>query len=292
MRHPKQLARLDGKTVIVTGASDGIGLETARFLADLGAKLVLPVRNMTKGEAAKADLVASTGNADIELMALDLARLASIRAFTAAFIARHARLDVLVDNAGLVTPGRALTEDGFETTFGVNHLGTFALTLGLLGPLRAAAPSRVVVVSSRLHTKGRIPFDDLTYTTGYRKGLAIRGGPYPDSKLANVLFAYELAERLAGTGVTVNALHPGVVASGLGRHSPRVVRWLGGLFFTTPENGARTSAWAAAAPELAGTTGKYLDACAVARSAPASHDVALRKRLWDVSEQLTGIAWS
>ena len=126
MQHPKQLSRLDGKTVIVTGASDGIGVETARFLADLGATLVLPARNLAKAEAVKADLVKTTGNAAIEVMPLDLASLRSIRAFTAAFAAKHPKLDILVDNAGVITTARSLTEDAFETTFGVNHLGTFA----------------------------------------------------------------------------------------------------------------------------------------------------------------------
>ncbi|MFO0747693.1 MAG: SDR family oxidoreductase [Myxococcota bacterium] len=291
MRHPKELSRLDGKTVIVTGASDGIGVETARFLADLGATLVLPARNIAKAEAVKADLTKTTGNARIEVMPLDLASLASIRAFTAAFSAKYPKLDVLVDNAGVISPKRVLTVDGFETTFGVNHFGTFALTLGLLGPLRAAAPSRVVVVSSALHTRGRIDFDDLTYAKGYTGGMAMRG-PYPDSKLANVLFAYELAERLAGSGVTVNALHPGVVSTNLGRDSGAFFRWMARTFFMTPEKGARTSVYLAASPEVAGVTGKYFDRCAEKASSPSSHDAALRKRLWEVSEKATGTTFA
>lgn len=288
--HPRPLTRLDQKVVVVTGASDGIGVETARHLADLGATVVMPARNAAKAEAVKADIVHTTGNARVEVMPLDLASLKSIRAFTAAFSAKYPRLDVLVDNAGVAaTAARTLTEDGFETTFGVNHLGTFALTLGLLGPLRAAAPSRVVVVASGLHENGVIPFDDLTYAKSFPRGMyAMTRGPYADSKLANVLFAYELAERLAGTGVTVNALHPGVISTSLTRESGGFVRAMSRLFFGSPSKGARTSVWAAASPELEGVTGKYLVGFAAKASSPASRDVALRKRLWDVSLELTG----
>lgn len=292
MKHPELLSRLDGKTVVVTGASDGIGVETARFLGDLGATLVLPARDVAKAEAVKADLVATTGNAAIEVMPLDLASLRSIRAFTEAFTATHPKLDVLVDNAGVIMTSRSLTEDGFETTFGVNHLGTFALTLGLLGPLRAAAPSRVVIVTSAMHKSGTIPFDDVTYAKTFPKGLAaMGGGPYPDSKLANVLFAYELAERLAASHVTVNVLHPGVVATNLGRDANGFIRWMARTFFMTPEKGARTSAYVAASPELAGVTGKYFERCAETPSSASSYDAALRRRLWELSEELTGVTW-
>lgn len=285
MNHPKKLSRLEGKTVIVTGASDGIGVETARMLAELGATVVLPVRNLEKGRAVRDELVRATKNERIEVEPTDLADLASVRAFASAFRAKHPKLDVLVNNAGLSPVARALTRDGFETTFGVNHLGHFVLTLELLDALKAAAPSRVVVVSSKLHENGVIPFDDLTY--GASIGSFMKGA-YADSKLANVLFAYELAERLKGTGVTVNALHPGVVSTSLARDMNGFFRWVTKTFFLTPEKGAYTSVYLAASPDVEGVTGKYFEKCREVASSPASHDASLRKRLWDASEKLTG----
>ncbi len=288
-KHPKTLSRLDGKVVVVTGASDGIGVETARYLADLGATLVLPVRNLEKGRAVRDDIARSTGNDRVEVMEMDLASLASVRAFAAAFREKHPTLDVLVLNAG-VSPGkRALTADGFEMTMGVNHLGHFALTLELIGPLKAAGKARVVVVSSKLHTGGRVPFDDMKYEKTYSAGLM--RGAYPDSKLANALFAVELSKRLEGTGVAVNFLHPGVVSTSLARDLNPLFRWFAKTFFITPEQGARTSAYVAASPDLEGVTGRYYDECREATPSPMVNDAALRKRLWDVSEELTGARW-
>jgi NAD(P)-dependent dehydrogenase (short-subunit alcohol dehydrogenase family) len=214
MKHPKPLSRLDGKVAVVTGASDGIGVETARYLADLGATLVLPVRNMEKAAAVRDDLARTTGSDRIELMPMDLASLASVRAFAAALREKHPVVDVLVLNAGLSPTKRSLTAEGFETTMGVNHLGHFALTLELLPALKAAPRARVVVLSSKLHTSGRIPFDDLHYEKGFTGNLM--RGPYPDSKLANALFAVELAERLKG-----DAGHGQLRPPGRGQHRPR-----------------------------------------------------------------------
>lgn len=285
MKHPKTLSRLDGKVAVVTGASDGIGVETARYLADLGATLVLPVRNLEKAAAVRDDIARSTGNDRIELMPMDLASLASVRSFAAALREKHPTLDVLVLNAGLSPTKRSLTADGFETTMGVNHFGHFALTLELLPALKAAPKARVVVLSSKLHTSGRIPFDDLTYEKGFTGNLM--KGPYPDSKLANALFAVELAERLKGTSVTVNFVHPGVVATNLARDMNAFFRWAARTFLITPEKGAQTSVYVAASPELEGVTGKYFDACKEAKPSALVHDAALRKRLWDLSESLS-----
>lgn len=286
MKHPKNLSRLDGKTVIVTGASDGIGVETARYLADLGATLVLPARNAAKADAVREDLVRTTGNKNVTVMPLDLASLASVRRFVEAFTAAHKTLDVLVLNAGVSPTQRALTVDGFETTMGVNHFAHFALTLGLLPLLRAAGRARIVVVSSKLHLRGDIRFDDMTYEKSFG---SMMSGPYPDSKLANALFAVELAKRLEGTGVSVNYLHPGVVSTALARDMNAVVRWFAKTFFITPEKGAQTSAYVAASPDVEGVSGRYFDECREAKPSPKVNDAALRARLWELSEKLTGV---
>ncbi len=289
-QHPKTLARLEGKLAVVTGASDGIGVETARYLAAQGASLVLPVRNMDKGKAARDDIAKSTGNDKIEVAAMDLASLKSVRAFAQGFCTDYLTLDVLVLNAGISPTRRVLTEDGFESTWGINHFGHFVLAHALMAPLRAAGHARIAVVSSKLHTAGTIPWDDLTYTRTPTFG--IMKGPYPDSKLANVLFAYELAERLAGTGITVNALHPGVVNTSLSRDMNGLIRAVGKWFFTTPEKGSWTSVYVAASPEVEGVTGRYFDACKACPSSATSQDAALRKRLWKHTEDLTGSVWT
>ncbi len=286
MEHPKRLSRLDGKVAVVTGATDGIGIETARFLADLGATVVMPARNPAKAAAARDDIAKSTGNERVEVSALDLARLDSVRAFVKELGERHPKVDVLVLNAGVWPMARELTADGFELTWGVNHFAHFALTVGAAPLLRAAGKARVVVVSSALHTQGAIPFDDLTYEKGFVNGMT--RSVYADSKLANGLFAVELAERLAGTGVTSNFLHPGVVSTSLARERDRFSKWFVKTFFMTPEKGARTSAWAAASPDLEGVTGRYFDDCREAKPSPLVHDAALRAKLWALSEERTG----
>ncbi|MBI5516848.1 MAG: SDR family oxidoreductase [Deltaproteobacteria bacterium] len=285
MKHPKSLSRLDGKLCVITGASDGIGVETARFLASQGARLVLPVRNRAKAEPVREDLVQTTGNKDITLRDLDLGSLASVRSFTRAFLDEHKALDLLVLNAGLSATRRSLTQDGFESTFGVNHFGHFVLTLELLGALRAAERARVVVVASKLHTSGTIPFDDLTYEKG---SFGLMQGAYPDSKLANVLFSNALARRLKGTKVTVNSLHPGVVSTSLAREMNPVFRWAARTFFMTPEKGAHTSVYVAASPDLEGVTGRYFDSCKEVPASPKALDEALQERLWERTETLTG----
>jgi retinol dehydrogenase 13 len=289
MKHPKKLSRLEGKVVVVTGASDGIGVETARYLADLGATLVLPVRNLEKGRGVRDDIARTTGNDKLEVREMDLASLASVRAFAQALRDEHPRIDVLVLNAGVSPQKRALTADGFEMTMGVNHFGHFVLALELVPALKAAGNARVVVVSSALHTSGRIRFDDLAYAKDFSPGLT--NGPYPDSKLANALFAVELAERLQGTGVTVNFLHPGVVSTNLARDMSWFGRWIVRTFFSTPEKGAQTSVFVVASPELEGVTGKYYDACREKAPAASVSDAALRTKLWKVTEDLTSTRW-
>lgn len=280
---------MQGKTVLLTGGNTGIGKYTAIGLARQGAKVVFTSRNPDKGEAAAEVIRRESGNEDVECVRLDLASFASIEACAAAFLDAHDRLDVLVLNAGLVLDRRSTTDEGFETTFGVNHLGHFLLTERLLPLLKASAPARIVVVASDAHKAARdgIDFEDLM---GERKYSTMKA--YAQSKLANILYARELAGRLEGSGVTVNALHPGVVRtdfgmggdidSGLGRFAMALVR----PFSLTPEKGARTSIFLASDPSVEGSTGGYYARCKPARSTPAARDMDVAKKLWTVSEQL------
>ena len=273
---------MEGKICIVTGSNTGIGKETARGLAQRGATVVLACREVKKAEAARADIAASTGRSDVAVLPLDLGSKASIRAFAKAFGERYPRLDVLVNNAGLWPTTRTTTADGFETTFGTNHLGTFLLTQELLPLLKAAAPSRVVVLSSKLHYSGKMVWDDLQFERRSYGGATA----YNQSKLANVLFTVALARKLEGTGVTVNAVHPGVVATELARDYPKLVQKLVHLFMLTPEKGAACSIFVATAPELAKVTGQYFEKSRTRPPAKAAIDVAGQDRLWHLSEQL------
>jgi NAD(P)-dependent dehydrogenase (short-subunit alcohol dehydrogenase family) len=219
-------------------------------------------------------------------MPLDLGEFASIRAFAATFAERFQRLDVLVNNAGLTTRKRAATKDGLETTFGVNHVGTALLTRELLPVLERSAPARIVVVSSDLHYRGKMAWDDLQQAKGPFRGLAA----YNQSKLANVLFTKALARRLQGKGVTVNALHPGVVATELTRDYPRAIAAIWKLFLISPERGAQCSLYVATSPDLADTTGAYF---AKSRAKPASRDARdeeQQERLWALTEAIIASA--
>ena len=275
---------MQGKVCIVTGSNTGIGKETARGLAQRGATVVLACRDVVKAGAARDDIARSTGRTDVEVEALDLGSTASIRAFAARFKAKHDRLDVLVNNAGVWTTSRATTSDGFESIFGVNHLGTFLLTQELLPLLKSSAPSRIVVLSSALHYRGKMVWDDLQYERRKYSGTAA----YNQSKLANVLFTIALARRLEGTKVTVNAVHPGVVATELARDFPSFLMKIANLFMLTPEQGAACSLHVATAPELSGVTGQYFEKSRIKAPAKASLDEAAQERLWKLSESLLG----
>ncbi len=280
---------MQGKVVLITGGNTGIGKATAIALARMGAQVTITSRNPAKGEAALADIRQQAGSDKVECMRLDLASLAGVRRFAAEFLASHPRLDVLINNAGLVLGERSETEDGFETTFGVNHLGHFLLTDLLLPRLKESAPSRIVVLSSDAHRAAfrGLDFDDLHARRSYR-GLPV----YCRSKLANLLYTVELADRLRGTGVTVNAVHPGIVASEFGG-ADDVGGMFGSLFklssliSITPEKGARTSVHLASAPELADVSGKYFVRSKQRRPSRAALDRGAALRLWEVSEQLT-----
>lgn len=273
---------MNGKICIVTGSNTGIGKETARGLAQRGATVVMACRDVAKAEAARDDIARSTGRKDVTVLALDLGSKESIRAFAERFRASHDRLDVLVNNAGLWPTSRRTTKDGLEMTFGVNHVGTHLLTRELLPLLRKSAPSRVVVLSSKLHHRGKMVWDDLQFEERKYDGSVA----YNQSKLANVLFTRALARRLAGTGVTVNAVHPGVVATELIRDYPRLLVKLFHLFLLTPEKGAACSLHVATAPELAGVTGEYFEKSKIKLAAKDALDEAAQERLWELTEKL------
>ena len=274
-----------GKTVLVTGANQGIGKASAIDLARQGAKVVLVSRNEAKGKAALEEGGAHAKGAAPELLVADLASLVDVRRLAADFRSKHDKLDVLLNNAGLLVPSRRTTVDGFEETFAVNHLAPFVLTAELLELLKATPGSRIVNVASEAHRRAKMNWDDLEFRTGYG-GLKV----YSQSKLANILFTYELSRRLEGSGVTANCLHPGVIASGFGQTYKGVFSVLVRLakpFLLSTEEGARTSIYVASSPEVAGVTGKYFDKCKPARSNAASYDEASWARLWQVSDAMT-----
>lgn len=274
---------MPGKRILITGGNSGIGLVAAGELARAGHEVVLASRDTDKTQRALAEINAVAATPAVNLP-VDLASLASVRALAERFLADHDRLDVLVNNAGLFPTRQQFTADGFEMQFGVNHLSHFLLTHLLLDRLRASAPARVVNVSSKLHAKGQIDFDAFRGMAKYDAQAA-----YAQSKLANVLFSAELAARLAGSGVTSNALHPGGVATDIVRDLPWIVRKLLGFIFISPEEGAKTTIMLASDPELEDVNGAYFDQCQRREPSPLAEDVALRTRLWDVSAELTGI---
>ncbi|MDX2170876.1 MAG: SDR family oxidoreductase [Deltaproteobacteria bacterium] len=274
---------MQGKTVLITGATSGIGRATALGLARLGAVVVVLCRDRGKGEALLAELRAA-GAADVGLIVADLSVQAEVRRAAAEFLASGRPLHVLVNNAGVVNLERTLTADGLETTFAVNHLAYFLLTALLLERLQASAPARIVNVSSEAHKFAPLDFDDLQNQRRYRTMRV-----YGQSKLANILFTSELARRLAGSGVTVNCLHPGAVATGLGTNNGRWARGLIrllGLFFRSPDDGAATSLYLATAPAVEGVSGRYFARCKEKTPSAAARDDAAAARLWAVSEQL------
>ncbi len=269
---------------IVTGANSGIGKATALGLARLGGSVVLACRNAERGATAREEIVRSTGNDKTPVMIVDLGSQVSIRSFVEDFRRTHNRLDALVNNAGIFRRRRHVTVDGLEEQFAVNYLGGFLLTHLLLDLLKASAPSRVVNVSSSAHEGGRIDFDDLQGEGRYRGFRA-----YGQSKLAQVLFTYELARQLDGTGVTVNACHPGVIRTNFGRDDWPWAVHLVRPFFKSPEKGADTPIYLAASPEVGGVTGKYFRKKAPRPSSERSRNPELARRLYEVSLDLAGL---
>jgi NAD(P)-dependent dehydrogenase (short-subunit alcohol dehydrogenase family) len=283
---PAATGALAGRVCAITGASSGLGYETALALADKGATVALLCRSLERGERARAQIAAATGNADLHVVACDHANLDSVRAAATELLARFDALHVLVNNAGLMLMQRRITVDGLEETFQVNHLSAFALTLLLRERLLASAPARVITVSSVAHRMARLDFADLQSKRLY-DGFYV----YGRSKLANVLFTYELARRLEGTGVTANTLHPGLVRTGFGHNNGRAAQAFMTLsqlppLATTPRRGARTQVWLAGADAVEGVSGRYFARRRARRSSRISYDRDAQRRLWEVSEAL------
>jgi NAD(P)-dependent dehydrogenase (short-subunit alcohol dehydrogenase family) len=278
-----------GKTVLVTGATSGIGLEASVALARLGARVVMVGRDRAKTEACAASVAARGGTKPASTLLCDFSSQASIRALAGELLEREARIDVLVNNAGGVNKTRRVTVDGIEATFAVNHLGYFLLTSLLLDRIVGSAPARIVTVASVGHRHGTLDFDDLGFERG---GYSIMKA-YARSKLANVLFAAELARRLEGTGVTSNSLHPGAVATNIWSGAPLwakpIILLLFRPFFISAEQGGSYIVRLAASPELDGVTGKYFEEGKSALPAPLGQDAALARRLWDVSRAMVGL---
>ena len=280
-------AHMQGKVCLVTGATSGIGAVTAHALAQQGATVVVVARHVERGTATVRHIMQETGKAQVELLLADLSVQAQVRQLAAAFQQRFDRLDVLLNNAGALFIQRLLSADGLEMTLALNHLGYFLLTHLLLDTLKTSAPARIVNVASNAHHGGQINFTDLQGQHRYGGWRA-----YCQSKLANILFTYELARRLDGTGVTANAVHPGFVATGFGHNNhgllARLIR-LAQLTALSPEQGAETLIYLASSLAVEGITGKYFVKKRSVKSSRASYDQAAAQRLWQLSEHLTGL---
>jgi NAD(P)-dependent dehydrogenase (short-subunit alcohol dehydrogenase family) len=280
---------MQGKTVLVTGATNGIGKETARELARMGANVVVVARNPQKGAAVVSEIQRDTGNPNVELMIAELSLQSEVRKLADEFKAKYARLDVLVNNAGTIFQQRTVTAEGFEKTWALNHLAYFLLTHLLLDTLKQSTPARIVIVSSAGHKQGKLNFDDLPMANGKYNGFQ----QYNNTKLANVLFTRELARRLQGTGITVNAVHPGVIPTSWGLPdtlSTRMMLTMMRPFTKTAAQGAQTSIYIASSPEVEGITGLYYANCKPLAPSLAAQDDETARKLWEVSEQQTGLA--
>ncbi|KAM8731317.1 retinol dehydrogenase 12 [Acanthopagrus schlegelii] len=281
--------RLDGKTVIITGANTGIGKETARDLARRGARIVMACRDLERAEEARTDILEDTGNENLVIRKLDLSDTKSIRAFAELINKEEKQVNILINNAGIMMCPHSKTVDGFEMQLGVNHLGHFLLTYLLLDLIKRSAPARIIVVASVAHTWTGLHLDDINSERSYDPMKA-----YGQSKLANVLFARSLAKRLQGTGVSVFSLHPGVVQSDLWRHQHQCIQVAVKIFriFTkTTVEGAQTTIYCAVEPQLDSQSGGYFSDCAAARCSRAASDDDSAQKLWEISCNLLSITW-
>jgi NAD(P)-dependent dehydrogenase (short-subunit alcohol dehydrogenase family) len=298
------MSAMEGRICLVTGTTSGIGKITALEMARMGATVVMVARDPGRGEAALSEIRAASGNGSVHLLLADLASLRQVRRLAEEFQASYQHLHVMINNAGTLFPARATTEDGLDTTFAVNHLASFLLTNLLLGSIKASTPARIVNVASTSHKFGAI---DLAVIQGRRRWRRRFSGwkAYSHSELANVLFTYELARRLGGTGVTANCLHPGMVAGTnlasssrgvlgfvINRYRSSLERFFLNLPCTpllTPEQGARTSIYLASSPEVEGISGKYFAKGIEVRSSRKSYDRSLAQRLWRMDAELVGL---
>jgi len=279
---------MNGKICLITGGNSGIGKATALGLAKMGATVVIVSRNKEKGETAMTDIIAKSGNKNVELIQADMSSQDSIHKLAEEFRARHEKLHLLINNAGVYLTKRSESEDGLESTFAINHLGPFLLTSLLVDILKASAPSRIVNVTSDAHKGAKIDFDDLQGEKRFSGWQA-----YGQSKLAMILFTHELAKKLEGTGVTVNSAHPGVARTNFAKNNGGLVmlgfRFLG-IFFISPESSAKRILYVATSPDLEGVTGKYFTKMHETRSSPESYDDDSARRLWLVSGQLAKLS--
>jgi retinol dehydrogenase-12 len=279
---------LTDKTILITGATNGIGRASAEKLAQMGANIIIVGRSVSRCRDVVEGILRNQGKA--EFLSADLSSIAQVRQLARQFQDQYTRLDVLLNNAGAYFSRRQVSPDGFELTFALNHLSYFLITNLLLDILNETAvkygEARIVNVASGAHFGGKIDFSDLQSNRAYSK---MGFDAYSNSKLANVLFTFELARRLQGTSVTVNALHPGFVASGFGLNNFQLMRLamkLLGRFALTPEEGAQTSIYLASSPEVRAVSGKYFDKCKPVEAAPQAYDQEVQKKLWEISEQL------
>lgn len=280
---------MHGKICLVTGATNGIGKATAQALAQMSATVVIVGRDAQKAAKVTGEIRAASDNQNVDWLLADLSSQQDIRRLAAEFKSKYPHLHVLLNNAGGTFMTRQLSVDGIEMTFALNHLAYFLLTNLLLEPMKASAPARIINVSSDAHSGGKIDFDNLQGERSYSSF-----GPYGNSKLANILFTTELARRLEGTGVTVNALHPGLTSTGFGKNNPGFFMKIMGavvpLIGRSPEKGAETSIYLASSPEVQSITGKYFVDCKVTQPAPQAADSAVAKKLWDVSAEMVHLA--
>ena len=284
LTHPERV-NMEGRVCLVTGANSGIGKATALELARLGSTVVMVARNKQKGEAAQSEIKKESGNRSVDLLLADLSSLDSVRKLASQFQTNYQKLHVLINNAGLFNQRRNLTSDGYESTFGINYLAPFLLTNLLLDELKASAPSRIVNVSSVGHYNGHIDFEDLNMDASYSGWKA-----YQQSKLALVLFTRELAKRLQGTGVIVNSVHPGTVATNIWSRPlgpAGFIMAVPKLFMKNPEKGAETVVYLASSPNVTSISGEYWDSLEIKKSSAESYDDDVARRLWEVSEKMT-----
>ncbi|XP_055038329.2 retinol dehydrogenase 12 isoform X1 [Misgurnus anguillicaudatus] len=281
--------RLDDKTVIITGANTGIGKETARDLAKRGARVIMACRDLEKAEAARKELIEDSGNQNIVVNKLDLSDTKSIRAFAEVINKEEKKVNILINNAGIMMCPYSKTTNGFEMQFGVNHLGHFLLTYLLLDLIKKSVPARIINVASVAHTWGSIRLDDINSEKSYSPRRA-----YGQSKLANILCTRSLAKRLQGTDVTVYSLHPGVVQSELFRNLSKpaqIAVKVFSPFAKTTVQGAQTTIYCAVEPELDKESGGYYSDCAPARCSRDAMDDEMAQKLWEISCQMLGIKW-